>query len=479
MTATEAKMMDEFDPSVVTADQVVALDKRQCTAVLKHYNMPTPPAKWKLDEFRKMALASVMAHATAPEAPEPEPAPVDEVPPAVVPDPEKPGLELEAHRPDAVVVFPEASKWQQIKAMAVDLAKSSLVPKALQDKPEDVMIILLAANDLGIPLTQALDKIFVINGRKGQSAELMLALARRDGHKLVPGADNDETVAWIHCHRRDTGEDASISFTIDEAVRAKLVSIDKDGVPRKKDAKGNPQPWELFTADMLWARVVARAMRRMFSDCLAGVSYIPDELGYIDADNDPPKSTAGRHGEATVTLNERREKLSQRAAGLAKDEKTLLVEEWRKKRYPVTMGTGPENPARPDFTALVPAVITAIDRFIDGLIEARGPVADEAETVEGSDSSDPVPGEAEAGEATPEAGSGPLNRETGTEGSESGVSPADAGSIPSEGQNGTSNVSDVVDVPELCEGCGEPFEDADTVVEGVDGGRYHAGHEPM
>jgi hypothetical protein len=61
----------------------------------------------------------------------------------------------------------------------------------------------------------------------------------------------------------------TITYRLDDAQRAGLVTIDDDGRPRARSRNGKPLPWETFTADLLWARAVSRLARRQFPDVTA------------------------------------------------------------------------------------------------------------------------------------------------------------------------------------------------------------------
>lgn len=437
-----------FDPADATPEFVANVaTKQQCAQVIEHLGLPALPKSWKLDDFRRVALGAMAAvsNAEADRLVEGERAAKDAADAAYEEERDEaarlrgstereatgqqastdlgehvaePGTALEPARPSSAVVIPDAAKWQQIIAIGQTFAKSKLVPSALQGKPEDCVIVALAANDLGIPLTQAFDKIHVINGRKGMAAELMIALALRDGHVVTPDPGNDNTQATVHITRRDTGASASVTFTLQDALDAKLCGLDEDGrVVAKKDGKA--LPWELYTADMLWARAVARGMRRMCPDCLAGVSYTPDELGYIESDDDA-RPAQGRHGDATVTVNEQRQSISQRAAELNDEGRAALAAEWKAKNYPRTPKTATSPGGKADFSRLTPAAMRQVQRFLDGLDAghwhdqsapadaAPGDEGSGPEQVGGSQESpgDPVPGTGDPVEGGTEALSG-------------------------------------------------------------------------
>jgi hypothetical protein len=322
----------EFDPSVPMAEDAVGLTAKECRAVLAYYKMPPAPAKSKVSDLRKFAAAAIAsAKGEAIALPNGDPAPeaptVDEADTAAEAEAEN----LEARSASqALEVIPSAAKWQQLVAMGEFIFKSSLCPAGLKSA-NDVTIILMAANDLGISLSQAVDKIFVTNGRKGMAAELMRALIRRDGHTLRVIESNDHHCV-LYGRRHDNGDEETTEFTIEEAIHAGLCARAPDGTITSRSRDGKKLPWETYTTDMLYARCTSRIGRRMFSDSLAGITYTPDELGYIDAEDDAkPK---GRHGEATVTLDEQRNALAGRIQALDDDIRSEVSAEWKKKNLP-------------------------------------------------------------------------------------------------------------------------------------------------
>lgn len=455
--------MTEFDPAIVRPEDVVGLTRKQCDAVLALYEQPSLPPKWKLSDVRKVVHTVVVAHLhllDPPEEPEVEPK-VEEPEQAEVV--EEPGTELEPARPEdarGLAEFPDASRWQQMTSMSQALAKSRIVPDALREKPEDILVIMLAAHDLGISPTYALQQVHVIKGKPGLSGQAMMALIRRDGHSITPDSNNNSERATVHYRRKDNGDSGSISFTIDEAIKAGLVRRDGD---KLKSVDGK-DPWVKFTADMLLWRAVSRCGRQVFSECIGGIGYTPEELGYIDADDDPMRSTSGRHAEATVTLNEQRAKVSEKAQTLEGDERSKLAEEWKRLNLPRTRASAPgkNDGGKADFGSLTGAAVKQVERFIDGLLAARAPS-------EEREASNPGADEAEGSEEPEVAVSEPGNAPAATE-AVSEVSPADTGSI---------EEAEVVEgeIVERCNRCGEEFGDGDFPIED-DGKLYHAGHEP-
>lgn len=237
---------------------------------------------------------------------------------------------LEA-RPDSTL--PALGRWDQLKAMSQDIARSKLTPSTLQGEPDSVLLVLLGAHDLGIPSTQALSKLVVVDGKLSMMAELMVGLVFREGHRLWPDPNNDGRKATAYGQRREAdgwGPVVEVSFTLEDAEQAGLVGI-RDGKPYARSQGGKRLPWEVYTADMLWARAVSRLCRRSFPDCLSGVSYTPDELGYIDA---RMGSEEPAPDEPSVTLNEKRSEIARRIANLEEPEKRTLWEEWTRRNWP-------------------------------------------------------------------------------------------------------------------------------------------------
>lgn len=192
---------------------------------------------------------------------------------------------------ERVAELPDVQRWAQMEAMAGKLARSKLMPKHIRDSrdPEaDLLVILLAAHDLGLSTTVALNKIAVIEGKPAMQAELQRMLVRRDGHDIWTEVVRDgagiPVEAIAHGIRKDQPDRThAASFTLEDAVIAGLCTI-KEGRAFSRDGNGKAKPWERYTEDMLIARATSRLCRRVFEDCLAGISYTPEELGAIHVD---------------------------------------------------------------------------------------------------------------------------------------------------------------------------------------------------
>lgn len=141
-------------------------------------------------------------------------------------------------------------------------AVSSKMYKGIGDKA-GIMMIMLAARELGIPPMQALNGgINIIQGKVEISARMMSALIRKSGHQIVV-KECTENQCVLSGKRCDTGETQSSSFSVAEAQKAALV----------KPGSG----WTKFPKDMCFARALSRLARQLFSDVI-GMGYIEGEI---------------------------------------------------------------------------------------------------------------------------------------------------------------------------------------------------------
>lgn len=145
------------------------------------------------------------------------------------------------------------------------LSQTEFVPKALRGRPGAVLGAVLLGREYGLGPLEALRNIDVIDGSPSPSAELLLRLYRRRGHKLEVVQADDQAVELVGT-RQDTGESITVRFTVADAERAGLVKI-IDGELRARSANNRALPWEAFTPDLLWARAVSRLVRRLAPDC--------------------------------------------------------------------------------------------------------------------------------------------------------------------------------------------------------------------
>lgn len=167
-----------------------------------------------------------------------------------------------AHREETAAVGFEPRSLAEAEHLAVTLSKSSIIPKALQGRPADVLVTLLTGRELGLGPMQSLRGIYVVNGRGVTSADLIVALVKRspvcEWFRLVESTDKVATYETKRVGEQPT----TMSISIEQAQRAGLV--DKDN-------------WKLYPAAMLRARCSAALDRAVYPDLAMGI-YDHDEL---------------------------------------------------------------------------------------------------------------------------------------------------------------------------------------------------------
>lgn len=132
-----------------------------------------------------------------------------------------------------------------------------------------VMTIMLAARELSIPVMQALNGgLNIIQGKIEISARMMSALIRKHGHSISIKESTDTSCTLVG-RRKDTGDTATTSYTLEEAKNAGLV----------KQGGG----WVKNPKDMCFARAMSRLARQLFSDCI-GIGYVEGEIRATEAE---------------------------------------------------------------------------------------------------------------------------------------------------------------------------------------------------
>jgi len=149
-------------------------------------------------------------------------------------------------------------------------AVSSLLPTSLRGKPADVAIILMYGAELGLGPGQALQGIYVVNGRPSLAAQTWLALARRAKHKVAVLEHTDEKCV-VEITRGDTEEKHVSSYTYAEAEKAKLTGKDV---------------WKQHTKAMLLARAVSQGCRFICPEIALGF-YAEGELDEEEPATEP------------------------------------------------------------------------------------------------------------------------------------------------------------------------------------------------
>lgn len=192
--------------------------------------------------------------------------------------------ELELHAPGAMTL-PDKMRYAEA------LASASLLPRAYQKQPGNVLLAMELGDALGIRPIQAINAVHVIEGKPSASADLIASLVRKAGHKLrIRGNDQEATAEIIRA------DDPDYTFSVTwNLERARVAGLLGKGV------------WKNYPAAMLKARAITEVAREGASDALYGVIYTPEELGAnVDGDGAPFEAPRPQPATQRPTIAERR-----------------------------------------------------------------------------------------------------------------------------------------------------------------------------
>jgi hypothetical protein len=137
------------------------------------------------------------------------------------------------------------------------IAMSGLAPKGI-DKPEQIMVAIMAGAELGLAPFQSLQSIAVVNGRPTLYGDGLMAVARSQGIKAKEWIDGEGEDMVAHCMvtRPDSGEEIERTFSVYDAKKASLW--------------GKQGPWQQYPRRMLQMRARAWALRDGCADMIRG-----------------------------------------------------------------------------------------------------------------------------------------------------------------------------------------------------------------
>ncbi len=146
------------------------------------------------------------------------------------------------------------------------LAKSQMIPKQYQNRPEDIVVAMMWSHTLGIHVLQGLQGIAVINGRPSLWGDLMLALCQDSG-LLVDIAETmsgsgEALAATCVVKRKDRETPVVRSFSLEDAKKAGLLSN---------------KSWMNYPKRMLQSRARSYALRAAFPYVLLGMASADEQ----------------------------------------------------------------------------------------------------------------------------------------------------------------------------------------------------------
>lgn len=171
---------------------------------------------------------------------------------------------LTTHRGFAPQTMSEAIQFSEM------LAASSMVPKAYQGKPQDILVCVQWGYEVGLAPMQALQNIAVINGKPSVYGDAALALVQASPVcESVEETIEDEGTAnpVAVCIAKRLNRPPVISrFSVEDAKRAGLW--------------GKQGPWQAYPKRMLQMRARGFALRDAFPDVLRGLITAEEAQDY-------------------------------------------------------------------------------------------------------------------------------------------------------------------------------------------------------
>lgn len=152
------------------------------------------------------------------------------------------------------------------------IAKSSFCPPHLQNKPDEVLIIIQHGIEIGVKPLQALLNIAIINKRPCVWGDLMKAICETapDCQDIIETFDDEKMIATCTVKRKGKA-DLTISFGIEDAKKAQLW--------------GKQGPWVTYPKRMLQMRARGFALRDSFPHVLKGLISREEAMDYpIESD---------------------------------------------------------------------------------------------------------------------------------------------------------------------------------------------------
>lgn len=146
------------------------------------------------------------------------------------------------------------------------ISASGLAPKGV-DRPEQVLVAIMAGAELGFAPFQSMQSFAVINGKPNIWGDALPALLWARGFKIKEWFDNDDEPTKAFCKiTRPDGDEIERTFSVNDAKRAGLL--------------GKQGPWQQYQKRMLQMRARAFCARDGAADVLRGMQVAEEVQDY-------------------------------------------------------------------------------------------------------------------------------------------------------------------------------------------------------
>jgi hypothetical protein len=165
------------------------------------------------------------------------------------------------HDVRALAIIP--SSLMEVQTLAEALSKSTLLPDALKGKAADVMVQILAGQELGLAPMASIRGVHIVQGKPLLSADTMVGLVLGSGVcEYFSCVDETATQVTYETKRKGSPMPQKVTWSDDDTKLAGLNTKDN---------------WRLHKKQMRRARCKAILARDVYPDVLAGC-YDPDEI---------------------------------------------------------------------------------------------------------------------------------------------------------------------------------------------------------
>lgn len=189
-----------------------------------------------------------------------------------------PSTELAIRTPSSWALALEPSSSKSAWAVAGALHSSRLYQHL--GSQAAIYAVLLRGRAIGLDATTALAVFHNLKGKLTMHADLIEALVLRSGKaEYFEMVESTAKIATYATKRVGSRREQSISFAIEDAWRASLVSRDErgqDGFLGISES-GKPSNWDKYRATMLRHRAKTQLARAVYIDVVLGL-YSPDEV---------------------------------------------------------------------------------------------------------------------------------------------------------------------------------------------------------
>lgn len=170
--------------------------------------------------------------------------------------------------------------------LAQAFVAGGIAPRGMQ-RPEQIMVAIMAGLEVGLTPLQAVQGIYIVNGRPQLFGDALVAVVRGSGRceyiKEGIEGSGENAYAWCETKRRDETEPVRETFSWAQAKRAGLT--------------GKEGPWTQYPARMLKTRARNFCLRDVYADVLRGLSndFEPEtiEVGHITSRDDKTPGDPG------------------------------------------------------------------------------------------------------------------------------------------------------------------------------------------